>query len=190
MVGMVRQTGRPDRFTALLHRSAGAYFAHGHRLDGQGGVVHPFRLGVLVAVLVLAAPICRADGGLGVGGGVTDRIDGEGTVALTVSWLGAARHPWELSAGYLGRRERVERGPGPVTVFVAISKRLVWRRWFVSAGIAAIDRKSEVLSSYGQFYTGAGYAAGAWTLSVRHISNGDTGGRNRGETFALLEYRF
>ena len=77
-----------------------------------------------------------------------------------------------------------------MTVFVAISKRFVLRRWFVSAGIAAIDRDSDVLSGHGQFYTGAGYSTGAWTLSVRHISNGDTGGRNRGETFALLEYRF
>jgi len=138
----------------------------------------------------MAAPICRADGGVGVGVGVTDGIDGETTAVLTVSWLGAARHPWEFSAGYLGRRRHAKDGPAPVTVFVAVSKRLVWHRWFVSGGIVAIDRDSDVLSGHGQFYTGAGYSTGAWTLSVRHISNGDTGGRNRGETFALLEYRF
>lgn len=154
--------------------------------------MHPSRWIQLATAMALAmvAPICRADGGFVVGGGVTADIDDESTAVLTVAWIGAARHPWEFSAGYLGPRRHAEDGPAPVTVFVAASKRLVWRRWFVSGGIAAIDRDSDVLSGHGQFYTGAGYSAGAWTLSVRHISNGDTGGRNRGETFALLEYRF
>ncbi|HEY5614226.1 MAG TPA: acyloxyacyl hydrolase [Lysobacter sp.] len=154
--------------------------------------MHAYRCVAWATALALAmeAPPCRADGRLGVGAGVTDSIDGESTGVLTASWLGAARHPWEISAGYLGRRRDAVDGPAPVTVFVAASKRLVWRGWFVSGGIALIDRDSDILSGHGQFYTGAGYSTGAWTLSLRHISNGDTGGRNRGETFALLEYRF
>lgn len=88
------------------------------------------------------------------------------------------------------RCRHAEGGPAPVTMFAAVSKRLAWHGWFVSGGIAVIDRDSDILYGHGQFYTGAGYATGAWTLSLRHISNGDTGGRNRGETFALLEYRF
>ena len=151
--------------------------------------MHPLWRGVLAVVLAAAAPLCCAGDGFGVGGGVTSKIDEESTPVLAVSWLSAARHPWELSAGYLGRRERVEQGPAPVAVFVALSKRLTWHRWFVSGGIAVIDQESDVLSSHGQFYTGAGYAAERWALSLRHLSNGDTGGRNRGETFALLEYR-
>jgi len=152
--------------------------------------VHRRWRGVLAAVLALAPPVCCAGDGFGLGLGVTHAIDGERTPVLTVSWLGAAKHPWELSAGYLGERERLVDEPAPVTVFVALSKRLTWRRWFVSGGIALIDQESEVLSGHGQFYTGAGYEAGRWGLSVRHLSNGDTGGRNRGETFALFEYRF
>lgn len=150
----------------------------------------PMARGVVFAVLMVFSLLCLAGDGLGVGGGVTDQIDGEATPVVVVSWLGASRHPWELSAGYLGKRERLNNGPAPVTVFVAVSKRLTWRRWFVSGGVALIDKDSDVLSGHGQFYTGAGYAGQKWALSLRHLSNGDTGGSNRGETFVLLEYRF
>jgi len=78
----------------------------------------------------------------------------------------------------------------PATLFLAASKRLTWRGWFVSGGVAVSDYESEVLSGHGQFYTGAGYTAGSWTASLRHLSNGDTGGRNRGETLAILEHRW
>ncbi|MGH8084490.1 MAG: acyloxyacyl hydrolase [Lysobacter sp.] len=145
---------------------------------------------LLAAALMASSSPGRAGDGFGVGGGVTDPIDGQRTPVVTVSWLGATRHPWELSAGYLGNRDRLASGPAPVTVFVAVSKRLIWRGWFVSGGLALIDRDSDVLSGHGQFYTGAGYAGSRWTLSLRHLSNGDTGGANRGETFVLLEYRF
>lgn len=144
----------------------------------------------LLAVVATAAPLARADPGFGIGGGITEEIDGERTSVLTVSWLGRARHPWEFAAGHLGRRERIQPGPVPATVFLAVSKRLTWRGWFVSGGVAVSDHDGDVLSGHGQFYTGAGYVAGAWTLSLRHLSNGDTGGRNRGETFALLEYHW
>lgn len=145
---------------------------------------------LLTAVLVAASSPGRAGEGVGVGGGVTDEIDGQRTPVVTVSWLGAARHPWEFSAGYLGDRDRPVSGRAPVTVFVAVSKRLTWRGWFASGGVALIDRDSDVLSGHGQFYTGAGYAGSRWALSLRHLSNGDTGGDNLGETFVLLEYRF
>lgn len=145
---------------------------------------------VLMAVSALAAPSCLAGEGFGIGIGVTDAIDGERTPALTASWLSSSRHPWELSAGYLGDRHRLEQGPAPVTVFVAVSKRLTWHGWFVSGGLALIDKESDVLSGHGQFYTGVGFEAERVALSLRHLSNGDTGGRNRGETLMLLEYRF
>lgn len=145
---------------------------------------------LLAAILMASPPAAWCGDGFGVGGGVTDRIDGQRTPVVAVSWLGATRHPWEFSAGYLGERDRLGSGPVPVTVFVAASKRLTWRGWFVSGGIALVDRDTDVLSGHGQFYTGAGYAGAAWTLSLRHLSNGDTGGSNRGETFVLLEYRF
>jgi len=152
--------------------------------------VNPSVRGVVVLFVALAAAPCRAGDGFGAGIGVTDEIDGQTTPVLLLSWLEDARHPWEVSAGYLGRRDRLARGTAPAVVFVALSKRITWRGWFVSGGIAATDRDSSVLSGHGQFYTGAGYMSERWALSLRHFSNGDTGGENRGETFLLLEYRF
>ncbi|HSM11495.1 MAG TPA: hypothetical protein VK827_08000 [Lysobacter sp.] len=146
--------------------------------------------GALLASVVLVSPLAHAGPGFGIGGGVTDEIDGERTAVLTMSWLGRGRHPWEFSAGRLGARDDVEPLPVPATWFIAVSKRLTWRRWFVSGGIALSDHDGAVLSGHGQFYTGVGYTTGAWTASLRHLSNGDTGGRNRGESFALVEYRW
>lgn len=153
--------------------------------------MHPsWRAVVLGVLLVVLSPPGHAGEGPGIGVGLTEEIDGERTEVLVLSWLGKRRHPWELAAGYLGRRTRLQGGGAQPTVFVAMSKRLTWRRWFISGGIALSDHDGDVLSGHGQFYTGAGFEAGAWALSLRHLSNGDTGGRNRGETFALLEFRW
>lgn len=143
-----------------------------------------------LAAFGLASLDAHAIDGFGIGAGPTAEIDKERTAVATVSWLSPGRHPWELSAGYLGRRDELENAPAPSSVFIAVSKRLTWRRWFVSGGVAANDHDGEVLSGHWQFYTGLGYTVGAWSLSVRHLSNGDTGGRNRGESFALLEHRW
>lgn len=160
----------------MIHDWAGATFRRG--------------CGATLVLVALASPLAHAEAGFGIGGGVTDEIDGERTAVVTVSWLGRGRHPWEFSGGRLGRRADVEPSPVPATWFVAVSKRLTWRRWFVSGGIALSDHDGDVLSGHGQFYTGAGYTTGTWTASLRHLSNGDTGGRNRGESFALVEYRW
>lgn len=146
--------------------------------------------GVLLAITASACPLAHAQPGFGIGGGVTDEIDGERTAVWTASWLGRGRHPWEFSVGRLGSRADVAPLPVPATWFIAASKRLTWRRWFVSGGVALSDHDGDVLSGHGQFYTGAGYTTGPWTASLRHLSNGDTGGRNRGESFALIEYRW
>ena len=144
----------------------------------------------LLISAALFAPVTQAAPRFGVGGGVTSEIQGEQTPVFNVSWLGHARHPWEFSAGYLGRRDRLDSGSIPSTVFAAVSKRLTWHRWFFSGGVALVDEDNEILSGHGQFYTGAGYEVGSWAVSLRHLSNADTGGRNRGETFALVEYRW
>lgn len=159
----------------MIHDSSGATFRRG--------------CGALLASAALASPLAHAEAGFGIGVGVTDEIDGGRTAVLTVSWLGRGRHPWEFSGGRLGSRDDVEPWPVPATWFVAVSKRLTCRRWFVSGGIALSDYDGDVLSGHGQFYTAAGYTTGTWTASLRHLSNGDTGGRNRGESFVLVEYR-
>ncbi|KGM52614.1 hypothetical protein N800_11390 [Lysobacter daejeonensis GH1-9] len=121
------------------------------------------------------------------GGGWADSIEGEGAEMASLAWVSAQRHPWEVMAGYIGEREGAH---VPDAVFFAVSKRLVWRRWFASGGVAWVSEDNHVLSGHGQFLTGAGYTFGRTSLSLRHLSNADTGGRNRGETFVLLEVGF
>jgi hypothetical protein len=149
--------------------------------------VNPSWRSVLAVLAALVAVPCHAGDGWGVGLGATEEIEGESTPVLLVSWLGATRHPWEFSAGHLDGRDQIQQN---ATVFVAVSKRLTWRGWFVSGGVAVNDSDGAAISGHGQFYTGAGYTAERWALSLRHLSNADTGGENRGETFVLLEYRF
>ena len=124
-----------------------------------------------------------------VGAGLVDEIEGEGSVLATVAWLSDDEHPYELIAGYFdARSEPSIRTPG--TLWISASKRFTWNGWFAQGGIAWADADNEVLSEHWQFQTGAGYDFGRLSLSLRHLSNADTGGRNRGETFLLLDYAF
>lgn len=122
-----------------------------------------------------------------VSAGVARDIDDVGTQVATFAYLSRHEHPWEFTAGHLFERND-PRYHTASTTFVAASRRLTWRRWFVSGGVALTDADNEVLSGPLQFYTGAGYAGEHWTLSLRHLSNADIRGRNRGETFVLLGY--
>lgn len=140
----------------------------------------------------LAVALCwqaPAVAGVQVGAGLVDEIQGEGSVVGTVAWLTGDEHPYEFILGYFGSRSE----PGirtPGTAWVSVSRRFTWRGWFAQGGIAWADADNEVLSKHFQFQTGAGYDFGRTSLSLRHLSNADTGGRNRGETFLLLDYEF
>lgn len=122
------------------------------------------------------------------GGGVADEIDGRPAGVATVAWLSAQRHPWELMGGYIAEREpegafaRV-----PEAYFVAVGRRLHWQRWSVSASVAWVSVDNHVLSGHGQFLTGLAYDFGRARVGLRHMSNAGTNGRNRGETFAVVE---
>ena len=145
-------------------------------------------LGLLAGVLALAPR--PASAGTEVGLGPADEIDGEGAWVATVSWLGEARHPWEFMLGVIGSRDMTESGPTDDVAFVSVSKRLTWRGWFAQGGVAWADSDNEVLSNNFQFQTAAGYDFGRVSVSLRHLSNANTGGRNRGETFALVQFAF
>ena len=141
---------------------------------------------IVALALACAAP---ADASVHVGAGLVDEIDGEGSVMATVAWLTESRHPWEFIVGYIdGRDVAVIHTPG--TAWISASKRYTWNHWFAQGGIAWADADNEVLSQHWQFQTGAGYDFGRVSLSLRHLSNANTGGRNRGETFLLLDYGF
>ena len=140
-----------------------------------------------LSALLVAAP---ASAGLEVGLGMVDEIDGEGSQIATVSWLTGHEHPWEFLGGYIASRDMTLSGPTPDVFFVSASKRLTWRNWFAQGGIAWADVDNEVLSKHFQFQTGIGYDFGRLSLSLRHLSNANTGGRNRGETWLQFQYGF
>jgi hypothetical protein len=123
------------------------------------------------------------------GAGIADEIDGRPAGVGTVGWLSHQAHPWEVLAGYIGTREPRVAEQVPNAFFGAVSKRFAGERWFASSGLAYVSVDNEVLSGRFQFLTGAGFAGAHWTLSLRHLSNAGTNGRNRGETFLLLERR-
>lgn len=149
-----------------------------------GGTVALLASAALAAALTFCTP---ARAGIHVGVGAADEHEGEGAPAATIAWRSQRRHPWELMLGYIGKRDDtgVEE-----SWFVAGSKRLYWRQWFVSGGLALVNVDNDILSGHGQFITGVGREFGPATLSLRHLSNAGIEGRNRGETLLLLEYRF
>ena len=150
----------------------------------------PNRLAVSFAVLLACALAPPAHAGAEIGLGYAEDVDGEPAHVLALGYTTAQRHPWELLAGYVSQRDYAARAPVSDALLVAASRRLAWKGWFASAGVAWVSEDNDVLSGHAQFLTGAGWRGGPWTLSVRHLSNGDTNGRNRGETFLLLQYGF
>lgn len=150
-----------------------------------------FRACVAAALFAVSAPSMAS---VHVGVGPVDEIDGDRSALVTLAWLTEATHPWEFIAGYIdGRDSSAVDSSGirtPGTLFISASKRFTWKHWFAQSGIAYADADNEVLSNHFQFQTGVGYDFGRVSLSLRHLSNANTGGRNRGETFLLLDYGF
>lgn len=119
--------------------------------------------------------------------GVADEIDDERVPVATVSYLTEHRFPIEIVAGYIGSRQTDDEHVDP-TFFLGADLRWTGRWWFVGGGLAFVSERSEVLSSDYQFMTLGGLRWSNWVLTLRHLSNADTHGRNRGETFLTLGY--
>lgn len=132
-------------------------------------------------LLLLGSGACAQDAQWRLGAGVADAIDGRASPVLVLALRPTPR--WEAMAGYIGRRPGV-----PDTTFLAASRRLQRGRWFASAGLAWVSEDNAVLSGHVQAMTGIGLELGRGAVSLRHLSNGGTRGRNRGETFLLLEF--
>lgn len=143
------------------------------------------RMTACLLLIVAGTGACRA--GVRVGIGIADEIDGMTAPAATVSWSSAQRHPWELVGGWVRGRNGATM---PDAFFVGAGRRLSWRRWSVSGGVAWVSVDNDVLSGHGQFLTGVAYDVGRMRLGLRHLSNASTNGRNRGETLLLLEVAF
>lgn len=148
---------------------------------------HPL-LALAAGLLLFVAPPSRA--GVEVGLAWVDEVDGVSSEAVMVSWLTDAEHPWEFMAGHIRGRSDA-RLSTPSVNFLAVSKRFTWRGWFAQGGVALTDSDTEVLSRYGQFMTGVGYRFNdRVALSLRHLSNANSGGRNRGENLLILQVGF
>lgn len=145
---------------------------------------------VVAALATLAAGPAAAAWELG--GGVAKRIDGEGTGVATVSYLTAQpRFPWEFMAGYIDGRRRIDSGPVDSQVFAGASKRWYFAGpFYASFGAVLNSDNTDVLSGHLQFQSALGWHSGRVGVSLRHLSNGSIQGRNRGETFVLLQVGF
>lgn len=145
-------------------------------------------------VLALAATLGAgpAFAGWEFGAGRAQKIDGESTGVVTVSYLTAQpRFPWEFMVGYIDGRQRIDSGGVPDTLFAGISKRVDFdRHWYGSFGVAVNDESTDVLSGHLQFQSALGWHGERLGVSIRHLSNGSIHGRNRGETFVLVQLRF
>lgn len=143
----------------------------------------------LFAVLLVPFNLPVATAGVHVGIGPADEIEGVGSKVLTLSWETQATHPWEIMGGLIDARDKPAMRT-PRVYFAAVSKRFTWKGWFAQGGIAATNSDTEALSKHWQFMTGIGYRHNTFTVSLRHLSNANTGGRNRGENVLLFQYGF
>ena len=144
---------------------------------------------VLVCALLGLSLSTLAHAGFHVGGGPVDEIDGQGSYMVGVSWETEQAHPWEVIVGRIDGRDP-DPTATPDVYFAAVSKRFTWRGFFVQGGVAMTNSDTEVLSEHWQFQTGLGYRYKHFTASIRHLSNANTGGRNRGENYLFLSYGF
>lgn len=146
----------------------------------------------MVALLALAPGVVHA-GNAELALGIANAVEDEDTTGVaTLAWVTDAPHPYELQVGHIESRAD-DGGPvSPTATFIAASKRLTWRRWYVSSGVALTDthRDNRVLSGAFQFMTGIGWQSKDWSISLRHLSNAGIEGRNHGETYLMLAYAF
>ena len=142
---------------------------------------------LLCSLLVFGAAPARAS--IHVGAGPVDEIDGEGSWHASVAWLTEQTHPWEFIVGRIDGRDAPALST-PDVYWISASKRFTWRRWFAQSGVAWTNSDTEGLSKHFQCQTGIGYNCGRVSISLRHLSNANTGGRNRGENLLVIDYGF
>ncbi len=144
-----------------------------------------------IALILAIAPL-GARAGTELALGFAEDIDQEETAVATIAYVTWHRHPYEFLLGHLEARDDEDPSLSPTTTFVAASKRLTWRRFYTSLGVALTDTNddNDVLSGPLQFLTALGYGGERWSISLRHLSNASIEGRNRGETFLMVAFHF
>jgi len=125
--------------------------------------------------------------------GYADELDDEASWTTHVTWLSEHRYPWGVTAGFIAEREDLQPQPSPDTFYVSFARRYVHRSGFFFAGgiaLANTNGDDEVLSGPLQFVNGIGWQGTRIVVAFRHISNGSTRGRNRGENLLTVGWRF
>ena len=143
--------------------------------------------------LCAAAWVAPAYAAYEVSAGYVDELDNEETWTAHLTWLSDHRHPWEITGGYIAARDDSSPQLSPHTLYVSLAKRYVHRTGFFFAGGVALtntDGDDEALSGPFQFVNGIGWQGERIVVAFRHISNGSTRGRNRGENLLTVGWRF
>lgn len=148
----------------------------------------------IVLALACATPV-RAE--IEIGYAHVDEIDGQTSRGFVASWLRPVRR-WpkaglytEVFVGGIGGRDsQVLADDRRDNYFAGAGLRKHFGGFFVGTGLAAVSRKTTLLSSGGQFVTSIGWARGHLALAFRHVSNANTGGNNDGENLLSLSYRW
>ena len=144
---------------------------------------------ILFGVLLALSLSQTSFAGVHAGAALMDEVRGERSSALSISWETEQANPWEFMGGVI-RARHGHRLITPQVWFASASKRFVFGRWFAQGGIAATSSDTEVLSGHWQFMTGFGYRRDRFTVSLRHMSNAGTTGRNIGENLLLVQVGF
>jgi len=95
-----------------------------------------------------------------------------------------------FSAGAIGGSRELGRDDKTVWFAGAGARLHVWRGFFASFEVGAVNTKTPIFSSTYQFATSLGWQWEHLVLSVRHLSNAGLEGRNYGETMFLAGVAF
>jgi hypothetical protein len=139
---------------------------------------------ILVSLcLCLALLPSSAGAQTGIYAGYTGQHDAQRGQVYMLDWVPSGSS-WDLTAAAIRGTQTRD------TSWVAASYEIVDEHLFASFGPALIRHQTSTLTSQYQFMTSFGYHRGAWSLAIRHLSNGGLRGANVGETVVVLGWNF
>ncbi|MEO6065466.1 MAG: acyloxyacyl hydrolase [Lysobacterales bacterium] len=151
------------------------------------------RVALALVALLGALSAAPASAAYEIAGGYVDTIDGQETWTGHVTWLSDHRFPWEITGGYIAARDDFSPKLSPDTFYVSFAKRYVHRSGVFFAGgvvLTNTDSGDRVLSGPFQFVNGIGWQGERIVVTVRHMSNANFTGKNRGENLLTVGWRF
>jgi hypothetical protein len=145
--------------------------------------VQMFRCSSLIASLALALASGGVQAQTGISLGYTGQHDAQRGQVLMFDYVPDGS-PWDLTAGTIHGTQTRD------TSWAAVSYEIVDQHLYASFGPALITHQTSTLTSQYQFMTTFGYHRGAWSLGVRHLSNGGLRGSNVGENAVFVAWNF